>query len=66
MEGIDLRDRSVIELGAGTGLLGIVVTLLGKGCFVASFKAIHSCSKTAFLHEYAWYGREHRSCMCGL
>ncbi|NXO34529.1 MT21A methyltransferase, partial [Locustella ochotensis] len=29
MEGIDLRDRSVIELGAGTGLLGIVVTLLG-------------------------------------
>ncbi|NWI06475.1 MT21A methyltransferase, partial [Tichodroma muraria] len=31
MEGIDLRDRSVIELGAGTGLLGIVVTLLGKG-----------------------------------
>ncbi|NXF15711.1 MT21A methyltransferase, partial [Rhodinocichla rosea] len=33
MEGIDLRDRSVIELGAGTGLLGIVVTLLGKGFF---------------------------------
>ncbi|NXL23422.1 MT21A methyltransferase, partial [Setophaga kirtlandii] len=29
MEGIVLRDRSVIELGAGTGLLGIVVTLLG-------------------------------------
>ncbi|NXR76875.1 MT21A methyltransferase, partial [Pycnonotus jocosus] len=29
VEGIDLRDRSVIELGAGTGLLGIVVTLLG-------------------------------------
>uniref|UniRef100_U3JN18 Protein N-lysine methyltransferase METTL21A n=2 Tax=Ficedula albicollis TaxID=59894 RepID=U3JN18_FICAL len=29
MGGIDLRDRSVIELGAGTGLLGIVVTLLG-------------------------------------
>ncbi|NXA06001.1 MT21A methyltransferase, partial [Sapayoa aenigma] len=28
MEGIDLRDRSVIELGAGTGLLGIVATLL--------------------------------------
>ncbi|XP_021145395.2 protein N-lysine methyltransferase METTL21A isoform X1 [Columba livia] len=26
---IDLRDRSVIELGAGTGLLGIVATLLG-------------------------------------
>ncbi|NXN68556.1 MT21A methyltransferase, partial [Himantopus himantopus] len=31
--GIDLRDRSVIELGAGTGLLGIVATLLGKGFF---------------------------------
>ncbi|NXG13973.1 MT21A methyltransferase, partial [Grallaria varia] len=29
MEGVDLRDRSVIELGAGTGLLGIVATLLG-------------------------------------
>ncbi|XP_010204881.2 protein N-lysine methyltransferase METTL21A isoform X1 [Colius striatus] len=27
--GIDLRDQSVIELGAGTGLLGIVATLLG-------------------------------------
>uniref|UniRef100_A0A8D2NJS9 Protein N-lysine methyltransferase METTL21A n=1 Tax=Zosterops lateralis melanops TaxID=1220523 RepID=A0A8D2NJS9_ZOSLA len=27
-KGIDLKDRSVIELGAGTGLLGIVVTLL--------------------------------------
>ncbi|NXP61446.1 MT21A methyltransferase, partial [Chloropsis cyanopogon] len=33
MGGIDVRDRSVIELGAGTGLLGIVVTLLGKGFF---------------------------------
>ncbi|KAK1196603.1 MT21A methyltransferase, partial [Pygoscelis papua] len=33
MGGIDLRDRSVIELGAGTGLLGIVATLLGKGFF---------------------------------
>ncbi|NXS60012.1 MT21A methyltransferase, partial [Brachypteracias leptosomus] len=31
--GIDLQDRSVIELGAGTGLLGIVATLLGKGFF---------------------------------
>ncbi|XP_015723688.2 protein N-lysine methyltransferase METTL21A isoform X1 [Coturnix japonica] len=29
MGGIDLRDRSVIELGAGTGLLGIVAALLG-------------------------------------
>ncbi|XP_061858000.1 protein N-lysine methyltransferase METTL21A isoform X2 [Colius striatus] len=28
--GIDLRDQSVIELGAGTGLLGIVATLLGS------------------------------------
>ncbi|KFV81232.1 Protein N-lysine methyltransferase METTL21A, partial [Struthio camelus australis] len=26
---VDLRDRAVIELGAGTGLLGIVATLLG-------------------------------------
>ncbi|NXW21868.1 MT21A methyltransferase, partial [Circaetus pectoralis] len=32
--GIDLRDQSVIELGAGTGLLGIVATLLGKGFFL--------------------------------
>lgn len=48
MEGIDLKDRSVIELGAGTGLLGIVVTLLGKGFFVVSFKANHNCSKTSF------------------
>ncbi|KAM6258981.1 protein N-lysine methyltransferase METTL21A isoform 2-T2 [Spheniscus humboldti] len=30
MGGIDLRDRSVIELGAGTGLLGIVATLLDR------------------------------------
>uniref|UniRef100_A0A8D0GJ55 Protein N-lysine methyltransferase METTL21A n=1 Tax=Sphenodon punctatus TaxID=8508 RepID=A0A8D0GJ55_SPHPU len=29
MGGIDLRGHSVIELGAGTGLLGIVATLLG-------------------------------------
>ncbi|NXE91852.1 MT21A methyltransferase, partial [Menura novaehollandiae] len=43
MEGIDLRDRSVIELGAGTGLLGIVVTLLGKGFFFGLFKAIYNC-----------------------
>ncbi|KAF1488814.1 Protein N-lysine methyltransferase METTL21A, partial [Pygoscelis antarcticus] len=41
--GIDLRDRSVIELGAGTGLLGIVATLLGKG-FFCLFKAIYNCS----------------------
>ncbi|XP_075464633.1 protein N-lysine methyltransferase METTL21A [Ascaphus truei] len=27
--GIDLRERSVIELGAGTGLVGIVAALLG-------------------------------------
>ncbi|NXM24600.1 MT21A methyltransferase, partial [Oxyruncus cristatus] len=46
MEGIDLRDRSVIELGAGTGLLGIVATLLGellmfnKGS--AQLRALHS------------------------
>ncbi|NXH69772.1 MT21A methyltransferase, partial [Hydrobates tethys] len=30
MGGVDVRDRSVIELGAGTGLLGIVATLLGE------------------------------------
>lgn len=53
MEGIDLRDRSVIELGAGTGLLGIVVTLLGKGFFVVSFKA--TVVKLAFLRVHAWY-----------
>ncbi|NXD36974.1 MT21A methyltransferase, partial [Copsychus sechellarum] len=47
MGGIDLRDRSVIELGAGTGLLGIVVTLLGKSFFVVSFKANHNCTKTS-------------------
>ncbi|KAM6070921.1 protein N-lysine methyltransferase METTL21A isoform 1-T1 [Chlamydotis macqueenii] len=29
MGGVDLKDRSAIELGAGTGLLGIVATLLG-------------------------------------
>ncbi|XP_068542103.1 protein N-lysine methyltransferase METTL21A isoform X1 [Anas acuta] len=29
MGSVDLRDRAVIELGAGTGLLGIVATLLG-------------------------------------
>ncbi|NXT31597.1 MT21A methyltransferase, partial [Pelecanoides urinatrix] len=34
MGGIDVRDRSVIELGAGTGLLGIVATLLGKSFFL--------------------------------
>ncbi|NXK02851.1 MT21A methyltransferase, partial [Herpetotheres cachinnans] len=43
MGGIHVRDRSVIELGAGTGLVGIVATLLGKSFFVCSFKAIHNC-----------------------
>ncbi|NXR61883.1 MT21A methyltransferase, partial [Rhadina sibilatrix] len=38
MEGIDLRDRSVIELGAGTGLLGIVVTLLAQGSCLTGTK----------------------------
>lgn len=46
MGGIDLRDRSVIELGAGTGLLGIVATLLGKGFSVCLLKAIHNCTQT--------------------
>ncbi|NXP90912.1 MT21A methyltransferase, partial [Passerina amoena] len=53
MEGIDLRDRSVIELGAGTGLLGIVVTLLGKGFFAVSFKANHNCSARATITDRA-------------
>ncbi|NXE45570.1 MT21A methyltransferase, partial [Casuarius casuarius] len=35
---VDLRDRAVIELGAGTGLLGIVAALLGKGCVLACFR----------------------------
>lgn len=48
MGGIDLRDRSVIELGAGTGLLGIVVTLLGKDFFLVSFN--HNCSKTSYVY----------------
>ncbi|XP_021255385.1 protein N-lysine methyltransferase METTL21A isoform X3 [Numida meleagris] len=41
MGGIDLRDRSVIELGAGTGLLGIVATLLD-----ALFMDVKSLSET--------------------
>ncbi|NXU10029.1 MT21A methyltransferase, partial [Pardalotus punctatus] len=53
MEGIDLRDRSVIELGAGTGLLGIVVTLLGKGYFVFSLKAIYNCSARVTITDRA-------------
>ncbi|NXC96300.1 MT21A methyltransferase, partial [Certhia familiaris] len=53
MEGIDLRDRSVIELGAGTGLLGIVVTLLGKGFFVVLFKANHNCSARVTITDRA-------------
>lgn len=32
--GIDLQGRLVIELGAGTGLLGIVAVLLGKFLFM--------------------------------
>ncbi|NXF54319.1 MT21A methyltransferase, partial [Oceanites oceanicus] len=41
MGGIDVRDRSVIELGAGTGLLGIVATLLGKGFFCLHILLYH-------------------------
>ncbi|NXN58672.1 MT21A methyltransferase, partial [Rynchops niger] len=51
--GIDLRDRSVIELGAGTGLLGIVATLLGKGFFVSLFKAIYNCSARVTITDRA-------------
>ncbi|NXP03162.1 MT21A methyltransferase, partial [Thinocorus orbignyianus] len=48
---IDLRDRSVIELGAGTGLLGIVTTLLGKGfCLFAGLKEFATVVKLALLH----------------
>ncbi|NWX79036.1 MT21A methyltransferase, partial [Alca torda] len=39
--GIDLRDRSVIELGAGTGLLGIVATLLGTKALL-DLRALYS------------------------
>jgi len=46
MGSVDLRDRSVIELGAGTGLLGIVATLLGKRFLFCLFKAIYNCHKT--------------------
>ncbi|NWH18047.1 MT21A methyltransferase, partial [Grus americana] len=51
--GIDLRDRSVIELGAGTGLLGIVATLLGKGVFVCLFKAIYNHSARVTITDRA-------------
>ncbi|NXL57813.1 MT21A methyltransferase, partial [Chordeiles acutipennis] len=51
--GIDLRDRPVIELGAGTGLLGIVATLLGKGFFDCLFKAIYSCSARVTITDRA-------------
>ncbi|XP_010191939.1 PREDICTED: protein N-lysine methyltransferase METTL21A isoform X2 [Mesitornis unicolor] len=46
MEGIDLRDRSVIELGAGTGLLGIVATLLEHCIPNAVFMDINCMSET--------------------
>ncbi|XP_009986519.1 PREDICTED: protein N-lysine methyltransferase METTL21A isoform X2 [Tauraco erythrolophus] len=46
MGGIDLRDRSVIELGAGTGLLGIVVTLLEHCIPNAIFMDIDCLSET--------------------
>ncbi|NXJ14898.1 MT21A methyltransferase, partial [Odontophorus gujanensis] len=51
MGGIDLRDRSVIELGAGTGLLGIVATLLGKGFFVC-LEQFTTVVKLAFLRAH--------------
>ncbi|XP_072834290.2 protein N-lysine methyltransferase METTL21A isoform X2 [Pogona vitticeps] len=37
--GIDLQGRSVIELGAGTGLLGIVAVLLGAHVTITDRKA---------------------------
>ncbi|NWI63892.1 MT21A methyltransferase, partial [Todus mexicanus] len=51
--GIDLRDRSVIELGAGTGLLGIVATLLGKSFFICLFKAVYNCSARVTITDRA-------------
>ncbi|XP_061463797.1 protein N-lysine methyltransferase METTL21A [Rhineura floridana] len=39
MGGIDLQGRLVIELGAGTGLLGIVATLLGAHVTITDRKA---------------------------
>ncbi|NXW95196.1 MT21A methyltransferase, partial [Alopecoenas beccarii] len=55
MGAIDLRDQSVIELGAGTGLLGIVATLLGKGFFFffVLFKAIYNCSARVTITDRA-------------
>lgn len=44
----------MIELGAGTGLLGIVATLLGKGFFVCSLKQFTTVVKLALLHLQAW------------
>ncbi|XP_029874658.1 protein N-lysine methyltransferase METTL21A isoform X3 [Aquila chrysaetos chrysaetos] len=44
--GIDLGDRSVIELGAGTGLLGIVATLLEHCIPNAIFMDIDYMSET--------------------
>ncbi|XP_074949850.1 protein N-lysine methyltransferase METTL21A isoform X3 [Phalacrocorax aristotelis] len=46
MGGIDLSDRSVIELGAGTGLLGIVATLLEHCIPTAVFMDIDYMSET--------------------
>ncbi|XP_010151606.1 PREDICTED: protein N-lysine methyltransferase METTL21A isoform X2 [Eurypyga helias] len=46
MGGIDLRERSVIELGAGTGLLGIVATLLEHCILNAVFVEMDCVSET--------------------
>lgn len=54
MGSVDLRDRAVIELGAGTGLLGIVATLLGKGWFVC-LKRFTAVLKLPLLQLHAWY-----------
>ncbi|XP_010115882.1 PREDICTED: protein N-lysine methyltransferase METTL21A isoform X3 [Chlamydotis macqueenii] len=46
MGGVDLKDRSAIELGAGTGLLGIVATLLEHCITSAVFMGIDCLSET--------------------
>ncbi|XP_056352836.1 protein N-lysine methyltransferase METTL21A isoform X2 [Oenanthe melanoleuca] len=58
MGGVDLRDRSVIELGAGTGLLGIVVTLLGKGFLLSRLKQITATMSSCPLRCPCYHHRQ--------